>query len=140
MPLIRTRVKSGPRPRTESARPSPWSRLIATPGMRWIDSAKLLSGNFAMSSARIESTTPVLLRFSSSARCKLLRKPVTTTSVTALSSAAAASWPCAIGAASAAGAGGPPAVAIASPAWATPPRAMTSASRRHRRPGVREPC
>ena len=66
-PLIRTRVKTGPRPRTEMLRPSPWSRVIDTPGMRWIDSARLLSGKSAMSSALMTSTIPVASRFSSSA-------------------------------------------------------------------------
>jgi hypothetical protein len=58
MPLMRTRVNCGPRPRTEIWRPSPPSRARATPGMRWMDSERFRSGNLPMSSARMESTAP----------------------------------------------------------------------------------
>src|SRR3546814_10006968 len=43
MPLTRTRVNCAPRPRTVIARPSPASRSIETPGMRWSDSARFRS-------------------------------------------------------------------------------------------------
>ena len=36
MPLMRTRVNCGPRPRTLICRPSPPSRAIDTPGTRWM--------------------------------------------------------------------------------------------------------
>jgi hypothetical protein len=58
MPLMRTRVKVGGRPRTVIVRPSPATRVIDTPGTRWIDSARLASGKSAMSSALMASTTP----------------------------------------------------------------------------------
>ena len=61
MPLMRTRVYSEPRPRTEILRPSPLTRVIATPGMRCSDSARFRSGNSAMSSALIASTDAGLL-------------------------------------------------------------------------------
>ena len=64
MPLMRTRVNCGPRPRTVICRPSPASRAIDTPGTRWMDSARFRSGKSAMSSATIASTTPVAARFS----------------------------------------------------------------------------
>jgi hypothetical protein len=69
-------------------RPSPWSRVMATPGMRWIDSARLLSGKSAMSSALMTSMMPVASRFSLSERRSEARKPVTTMSSDVCSSAA----------------------------------------------------
>jgi hypothetical protein len=62
MPLMRTRVKVAPRPRTAICRPSPPSRARATPGMRWIDSDRFRSGNLPMSSARMASTATALSR------------------------------------------------------------------------------
>jgi hypothetical protein len=67
MPLMRTRVKPGPRPRTEMLRPSPASRVIVTPEMRCIASARFVSGNLAMSSALTTSTIAFSSRFSASA-------------------------------------------------------------------------
>ncbi len=78
-PLMRTRVKSRPRPRTVMLRPSPASRSITTPGMRCSDSARLVSGNLAMSSALITSTMPLSSRFLFSALSSEARKPVTST-------------------------------------------------------------
>jgi hypothetical protein len=46
-------------------RPSPFSRSIETPGRRWMDSARLASGKFAMSSALIASIITSASRFSS---------------------------------------------------------------------------
>ena len=80
IPFRRTRVNSGDRPRTEMVRPSPASREMATPGIRWMDSARFRSGKSAMSSARIASTAPMASRLSLNARLRLSRKPVTTTS------------------------------------------------------------
>jgi hypothetical protein len=88
MPLMRTRVNWGPRPRTEIWRPSPPSRARATPGMRWMDSERLRSGNLPMSSARMESTAAASVRLTFSALSRLERKPVTTTSDTEVSAAA----------------------------------------------------
>ena len=48
-------MKSDPSPRKLMRRPSPPSRLMATPGRRCSDSAKFRSGNFAISSAMIVS-------------------------------------------------------------------------------------
>ena len=80
MPLMRTRVNCGPRPRTVMLRPSPASRAIATPGMRCSDSARFESGNLAMSSATDRVDRAGGARLSSSALFRLARKPVTTTS------------------------------------------------------------
>ena len=80
MPLMRTRVNSGFRPRTLMVRPSPPSRSMATPGTRCKDSAKLLSGNLPMSSALMTSTTPLSSFFLDNAPAKAARKPVTTIS------------------------------------------------------------
>ncbi len=80
MPLMRTRVNCGPRPRTEISRPSPPSRVMATPGMRWIDSDRFRSGNLPMSSARMVSEATGESRLATRAFCRLERKPVTTTS------------------------------------------------------------
>ncbi len=41
----RARANCGPRPRTVTCAPSPASRAMETPGMRWMDSARLRSGN-----------------------------------------------------------------------------------------------
>ena len=82
MPLMRTRVYSEPRPRTVIWRPSPLMREIDTPGMRCNDSARFRSGNWAMSSALMASTTPLELRLMFIALCRLARKPVTTTAST----------------------------------------------------------
>jgi len=79
MPLISVVVNSGERPRTAICLPSPLLRFSATPGMRWMDSDRLVSGNLAMSSARMESTALVALRFCSSERSKLALKPDTVT-------------------------------------------------------------
>ncbi|MNI36823.1 hypothetical protein D3C73_908890 [compost metagenome] len=73
MPLMRTRVNSGPRPRTEMLRPSPASRVMTTPGMRCSDSARFRSGNLPMSSATMASTTPASPRLMSSAFSTLAR-------------------------------------------------------------------
>ncbi len=73
MPLSCVRVKSGPRPRSEIWRPSPESRVIATPGMRWSDSARLRSGKAAISSATMLSCAPVAMRLRTSARDRLSR-------------------------------------------------------------------
>ena len=81
MPLMRTRVNSGFKPRTLMVRPSPPSRSMATPGTRCKDSAKLLSGNLPMSSALMTSTTPLSSFFLLSAPAKAARKPVTTNSL-----------------------------------------------------------
>jgi hypothetical protein len=67
IPLMRTRVKAGPRPRTEMLRPSPASRVMATPEMRCIASARLVSGNLATSSALTTSTMPLSSRLSTRA-------------------------------------------------------------------------
>jgi hypothetical protein len=79
-PFSRTIWKSPPRPRTVIVRPSPLSRSIDTPGRRWIDSARLASGNSAMSSAVIASTIWFELRLMFSEFCSEARKPVTTIS------------------------------------------------------------
>ena len=80
MPLMRTRVKPAFRPRTVICLPSPPSpRVSDTPGTRCSDSARLASGNLAMSSALITSTMPSLARLVFSALFRLARKPVTTT-------------------------------------------------------------
>ena len=62
-PLIKVLVKLPPSPRTMIWRPSPASREIATSGMRWIASERLMSGNLAISSAPIESDTVANSRF-----------------------------------------------------------------------------
>ena len=79
-PLSVTKLKSAPNPRTVTRAPSPRSRSIATPVIRWSASAKFVSGKSPMSSAVIASTTPVASRFVSIARLRLERIPVTTTS------------------------------------------------------------
>ena len=84
IPLIRTRVNWGPRPRTEMFLPSPASRASATPGMRWMDSDRLRSGNLPMSSARMLSDEIPEDCFSWRACCRLAGKPVTTTSSTSV--------------------------------------------------------
>ena len=91
IPLMRTRVKSGFNPRTVIDRPSPLSRSIDTPGMRWIDSARLRSGKSAISSAKITSTVFTASRFSFKASARLLRKPVT---IISLSSGTASAGGC----------------------------------------------
>src|SRR5690349_23301629 len=75
-------------------RPSPPSLATATPGSRCSDSARFASGNFAMSSALMTSTTPLCARFSSSALARLPRKPVTTTSSIAPDPEGASSMGC----------------------------------------------
>ena len=70
-------------------RPSPASRSITTPGMRWSDSARLVSGNLPMSSALITSTIPVSSRLARSAASSEARNPVTTIWSAGASSAAA---------------------------------------------------
>ena len=91
-PLMRVRVKSDPRPRTEMVVPWPLTRSMVTPGRRWMASARFWSGKSAMSSARMASTAPASLRLMLRACCRLERKPVTTISSTWVSS-------CAVGAA-----------------------------------------
>ncbi|MNS25867.1 hypothetical protein D3C72_577710 [compost metagenome] len=86
MPLMRVRVNSELRPRTVIERPSPASRSMDTPGMRWMDSARLVSGKSAMSSAEMASTTPASRRLMFRAFCRLARKPVTTISSTVVAS------------------------------------------------------
>ncbi len=76
-PLSVTRLNSGPKPRTVTNEPSPFERSIDTPVMRWSDSARLVSGNLPMSSAEIESTTPLELRLSSTDSRSDARMPVT---------------------------------------------------------------
>ena len=51
VPLMVTAFKSAPKPRTETKRPSPWSRSVDTPGIRCKASAALSSGNCPMPSA-----------------------------------------------------------------------------------------
>jgi hypothetical protein len=87
-PFRRTTVKSGPRPRTVMVRPSPPSRSIDTPGTRCSDSARFRSGKSAMSCALMTSTRSFSRRLMSRALARLARKPVTTTSSTAVSSVA----------------------------------------------------
>jgi hypothetical protein len=70
-------------------RPSPATRVIDTPGTRWIDSARLASGKSAMSSALMASTTPDEPRLMFRALRRLSRKPVTTTSSTVSDAAGA---------------------------------------------------
>ena len=77
MPLTRTRVNCAPRPRTVIWRPSPASRSIATPGIRCSDSARLVSGNLAMSSATMTSTWPTASRLADIAAFSDWRKPET---------------------------------------------------------------
>src|ERR1051325_9518950 len=79
MPLISVVVNKGDRPRTAICLPSPLLRFSATPGMRWMDSDRLVSGNLAISSARMESTALVALRFCSRERSRLALKPDTVT-------------------------------------------------------------
>ena len=79
IPFISVVVNKGDRPRTAICLPSPPVRFSATPGMRWMDSERLVSGNLAISSARMVSTAPVALRFSSSERSRLALKPDTVT-------------------------------------------------------------
>ena len=69
-----TLVKLVPRPRIETLTPSPSiSRLMVTPGMRFSNSAMLVSGNLPMSSAKTESVKLVESRLASVAFCKLTR-------------------------------------------------------------------
>ena len=82
MPLMRTRVNCAPSPRTLRLRPSPASRVMAAPGMRWMASARFESAFLAISSARMLSMAALEARLSSSAAFRLARKPVTTTSST----------------------------------------------------------
>ena len=89
MPLISTRVNCGPRPRTVISRPSPSSRVIATPGMRCSDSARFWSGNLPMSSARMVSASEAMFSLIFSACSRLVRYPVTTTSCNCVGDAAA---------------------------------------------------
>ena len=57
-PFNVTRLNSGPKPRTVTREPSLFIRSMVTPGMRWMASARLVSGNLPMSSAVMASTTP----------------------------------------------------------------------------------
>ncbi len=79
--LMRTSEKSGLRPRTVMVRPSPPSRSIDTPGMRWMLSARFRSGKAAMSDDLMTSTIEFSFFLALSALCKDARKPVTTTTV-----------------------------------------------------------
>ena len=95
MPFTRTRVNWLESPRTVIERPSPASRLIEMPGMRWSDSARFWSGILAMSSATMASTAATDSRFTLSAFSRLWRKPVTTMSLawaSVAASAAGAAW------------------------------------------------
>jgi hypothetical protein len=64
-PFKVTRLKPAPKPRTVTWEPSSFTRSMATPGTRCIDSARLVSGNLPMSSAVIASITPYELRLMS---------------------------------------------------------------------------
>ena len=57
-PFKVTRLNSGPKPRTVTREPSLFIRSMVTPGMRWMDSARFVSGNLPMSSAVMASTIP----------------------------------------------------------------------------------
>ena len=65
VPLMVTLLRSGPRPRTLTKRPSPWSRSTLMPGKRCTASATFSSGNCATPSA---CTTLLML---SEERCSL---------------------------------------------------------------------
>ena len=73
-------MKSPLSPRTAICRPSPASRVIWTPGIRWILSARLVSGKSAMSLAKMLSVRPLAARRALTASSMLARKPVTTIS------------------------------------------------------------
>ena len=89
-PLSNTRLNSGPKPRTVTRLPSLLERSIDTPGIRCIDSARFVSGNWPMSSAVIASTTPREPRLVSIDDIRLPRIPtVTISSITS-------SCPCAL--------------------------------------------
>ncbi len=88
-PSSRVRVRLGAVPRTLTRSPSPNSRLTVTPGTRCKASATFLSGNLPTSSAVIESTTASALRLVWIEASCAARMPVTTSSPTVLSCAAA---------------------------------------------------
>src|ERR1700676_1057135 len=79
-PFKVTMLNSGPKPRTVTREPSPFTRSMVTPGMRWMDSARLVSGNLPMSSAVMASTIPLELRLMVSLVTSDWRRPVTTIS------------------------------------------------------------
>ena len=89
-PLNRTRLKSGPMPRTVTLEPSPLDvRSIDTPEMRCSASARLVSGNLPMSSATMPSTMPCASRLRFIDEVRLARMPVTTTVSSSVGSTAA---------------------------------------------------
>src|SRR5882724_7188626 len=79
-PFSVTRLKSGPKPRTVTREPSLFTRSMVTPGMRWMDSARFVSGNLPMSSAVMASTIPLEFRLMVSLVTSDWRRPVTTIS------------------------------------------------------------
>ena len=92
-PLSSTMLKAGPTPRTVTPEPSPLAeRSTATPEMRCIDSARLVSGNLPMSSATMPSTKPRASRLSVSVVSSACRIPVMTTTSEL---AGGACWACA---------------------------------------------
>ena len=88
VPLMLTLFRSGPRPRTLTKRPSPWSRSTDTPGKRCSASAAFSSGNWATPSACTTLSTLSERRCSFSDRSMLAAWPTTLTCSTAASSAA----------------------------------------------------
>jgi len=66
-------------PRTTTPLPSPRSRAIWTPAMRWSASATLVSGSLSISSATIESLISSRARLRSRAARMLARPPTTST-------------------------------------------------------------
>ena len=93
-PLTSTRVNCGPRPRIETAAPSPRIRSMATPETRCSDSARFWSGNLPMSSATSASMMLSASRFMSRDWRRLPRMPVTTTSSMIWSSSSSAKATC----------------------------------------------
>lgn len=87
-PFRVTRVNPLPKPRMVTREPSPFTRSMETPVIRWRDSARLVSGKLPMSSAEMASTTPWESRLMSIARCSEPRTPVTVMT----SWSAVASW------------------------------------------------
>src|SRR5580704_3912332 len=79
-PFRVTRLNSGPKPRTVTREPSLFARSMVTPGMRWMDSARFVSGNLPMSSAVMASTIPNESRLMASLVTSDWRRPVTTIS------------------------------------------------------------
>src|SRR3984957_1366363 len=79
-PFKVTRLNSGPKPRTVTRVPSLSKRSMVTPGMRWMASARLVSGNLPMSSEVMASTIPLVSRLMVSLVTSDWRRPVTTIS------------------------------------------------------------